>query len=67
MEDELVIEEIVPPNVDDLDNVQISNVNVDGVAATTIVFVVPPPASAFTKGKVESGIKTEKLLLQPSK
>lgn len=55
---ELDIDEIVPPNVSDLENAQISNQNVEGVDATAIVFDAPPPASIFIKEKAESGIET---------
>lgn len=56
-EDVLVIEEIVPPKVSEMDNAQISNVNRDGVDATTIVFDAPPPVPVFTKEVKESGMK----------
>lgn len=56
IEDVLVIEEIVPPNVSDLNDAQISKVNMEGVDATTIIFDAPPPAPVLTKEVIESGV-----------
>lgn len=58
---ELDIDEIVPPDVDDLDNAQISTINVEGVDATTIVFDAPPPTPIVTKEVKESGMKAEEI------
>lgn len=56
IEDVLVIEEIVPPNVSDLNDAQISKVNMEGVDATTIIFDAPPPAPVLIKEVIESGV-----------
>ena len=47
--DDLDFEEIVIPNQEELENAQISNRNVDGIDATTIVFDAPPSAPVITK------------------
>lgn len=59
--DDLDFEEIVPPKVSEMDNAQISNVNVDGVDATTIVFSAPPPLPITSTETVISEIKAVEL------
>ncbi|MDP5140895.1 MAG: energy transducer TonB, partial [Spirosomaceae bacterium] len=60
-EDMLVIEEIVPPKVSEMDNAQIGTENRDGVDPTTIVFDAPPPLPITSTGTVITDIKAVEL------
>lgn len=59
--DDLDFEEVVPPKVSDMENGHLGKSNIEGIAATAIVFDAPPPAFVITKEKVESGLKPDNL------